>query len=427
MGWMDNVKDALAKRIAGRLDYAGMMSGRTPIYSAFGKDIYASDVVTQAMACITDEIKKLAPVHVIEDYEGPAPAGPGDPLQRILNRPNHYMTTADFLSRVMYMYFSKNNAWVIPTYKTDTKDRRTYTGLYPVDPIETTFKEDANGRLFVELRFATEPEPWLLPYSDVIHLRRNYGADEYMGGGPGGQSDDRGLLKTLEINHQMLQGIGKAMKASQAVNGVVKYGSVIGQQQTEAAMAEFEKKLQSNESGIIALDMRGEYIPISKDIKLVDTATLKFIDEKILRNFGVSLPILTGDYTKAQHEAFFQKACEHIVVQLTQEFTRVLFTPTESGSYGHKVQFFTKALVFMSTEQKINMINLLAPTGALYENEKRAAFGMLPLAELKGKRYISLNWIDANAAAEYQLGKDKDGQGTDPAGNEHDGGAENEE
>ena len=39
----------------------------------------------------------------------------------------------------------------------------------------------------------------------------------------------------------------------------------------------------------------------------------KFIDEKILRNYGVSLPILTGDYTKEQYEAFYQKALEPLI------------------------------------------------------------------------------------------------------------------
>jgi hypothetical protein len=51
------------------------------------------------------------------------------------------------------------------------------------------------------------------------------------------------------------------------------------------------------------------------------------------------------------------------------------------------------------------MINILSPTGALYENEKRVALGLKPLPELEGKRYMSLNWIDAANAAEYQIGK----------------------
>lgn len=427
MGWFEKLKSLYAGRQTGTV-YADVMTGRSPIYSTFGRDVYASDVVTQAMACVTDEIKKLAPAHVIQRDEDMEPAPSGDQLQRVLNLPNHYMTMCDCLSRMMYLYFSKKNSWVVPTYRRDSLGRKTYTGLYPVDPAGVTWVEDANGQLFVELRFAGESKPWTLPYSDIIHLRREYGADEYMGGGPGGVPDDRGLLATLEINHQMLQGISKGMKASHAVNGVVKYGSVIGKDQTEAAMKEWEAKLQNSQSGIVTMDMKAEYIPVKRDIKLVDAETLKFIDEKILRNFGVPLCILTGDYTKEQYEAFYQKTIEPIIIQLSQEFTRVLFTPNERDSYGHKVMFFTKNLVFMSTDQKISMVEILAPTGALYENEKRVAFGMRPLPELKGKRYMSLNWIDANQANQYQVGKDGDndkgGQDNSQADDQHDGGAE---
>ena len=55
--------------------------------------------------------------------------------------------------------------------------------------------------------------------------------------------------------------------------------------------------------------------------------------------------------------------------------------------------------------QTLQMIDILSPTGALLENEKRVALGLKPLPELEGKRYMSLNWIDANDASQYQTGK----------------------
>jgi hypothetical protein len=51
------------------------------------------------------------------------------------------------------------------------------------------------------------------------------------------------------------------------------------------------------------------------------------------------------------------------------------------------------------------MIKELSPTGGLFENEKRVALGLKPLPELEGKRYMSLNWIDAENADQYQVGK----------------------
>ena len=274
------------------------------------------------------------------------------------------------------------------------------------------FIEDAGGRLFVKFRFNNGQE-FTVKYSDIIHIKHRYSVNQYMGGNENGQPDNDALLKTLDINHQLLQGVANAMKSSFAINGVVKYNTMLDDGATETALKELESKLRKSESGFLPLDLKAEFIPIKKDIQLVDDKTLKFLDEKILRQYGVSLPILTGDYTKEQYEAFFQKAIEWIIVKYTQAFSKPLFTDGEIARK-NKIMFYAKDLIFMSVDQKIQMLDKLAPTGAIYENEKRVMFGMRPLAELAGKRYVSLNWIDATKANEYQTGKpDNTGGGED--------------
>ena len=130
---------------------------------------------------------------------------------------------------------------------------------------------------------------------------------------------------------------------------------------------------------------------------------MKFIDEKILRNWGVPLPILTGDYTKAQYEAFYQKTLEPLIISISQAFTKKLFTDREK-SFGNKIKLYPKDLIFMTVEQTLEMVNMLSNTGSIYENEKRVAFGLRPLPELEGKRYMSLNWVDVDIANQYQVG-----------------------
>lgn len=62
MGWLDKLKQKFTKQST----YADMLNGFTPIFSQFGNDIYASDVVVQAIGCIVREMKKLNPTHVRE-------------------------------------------------------------------------------------------------------------------------------------------------------------------------------------------------------------------------------------------------------------------------------------------------------------------------------------------------------------------------
>lgn len=410
MGWLSNLFSKQAKKV-NNSTYAEMMSGYAPIFSQFGQDIYASDVVQQAISCIVNEIKKLRPEHIREKGNDIIPIS--SDLQDVLNNPNPLMTTSEFLEKVTWLLFLNFNAFIIPTYhewkEKDGTIKRKYNGLYPIQPSQVDFIEDASGQIFVKLRFGNGQE-FIIKYSDVIHLKYRYSVNQYMGGNEAGQPDNKALLKTLDINHQLLQGVASAMKSSFAVNGVVKYNTMLDEGKTEAALKELESKLRKSESGFLPLDLKAEYIPIKKDLQLVDKDTLEFIDSKILRQYGVSLPILTGDYTKAQYEAFYQKTLEPLIISFGQAFTRGLI-PEDKRRRGNKVMFFAKALLFMTIDQKISMVELLSPTGGMFENEKRVALGLRPLAELEGKRYVSLNWIDAIKANEYQVGDDDNGGG----------------
>lgn len=393
---------------------AEAMNGYAPIFSQFGQDIYASDVVQQAINCITSEIKKLMIEHD-RKIDGKDIEPINDDLQAVLNNPNPLMTTSDFLEKITWILFLNYNAFIIPTYyewkEKDGTYKRRYEGLYPILPSQVDFIEDASNRLFVRFRFNNGDE-YIVNYSDVIHIKYRYSVNQFMGGNESGQPDNDALLKTLDLNHKLLEGVAKAMESSFTVNGVVKYNTLIDENDTAQAIKDLETKLRKSESGLLPLDLKAEYIPIKKEIKLVDKDTLEFIDSKILRHYGVSLPILTGDYTKAQYEAFYQKTLEPLIISFSQAFTKALFTDRQR-SYGHCVMLYAKDLIFMSVDQKIQMLKELAPTGGLFENEKRVMLGMRPRAELVGKRYVSLNWVDADIAKEYQIGQNNNNNGGD--------------
>lgn len=424
MGWLDKLKRKPPKSQT----WAQSLNGYTPIFSQFGTNIYASDVVQQAVKCIVDEMKKLNPTHV--RYNGNDPVPLNGNIQSILNNPNPLMTTSEFLEKIMWLLLLNYNAFILPTYYVwedkDGTERRYYDGLYPLKPTQVDFIEDAGGRLYVKMRFENNFET-TIAYDNVIHLRYNYSVNEYMGGDVAGQPDHTALLQTLEINQSLLQGVGKAMKASYAVNGVVKYNTMLDDGKTEAALKELEQKLKNSDSGFLPLDLKSEFTPLERKVSLVDEPTLKFIDEKILRNWGVPLAILTGDYTKAQYEAFYQKTLEPLIISISQAFTKKLFTDRER-SFGNVIKLYPKDLIFMTVDQTLQMVNMLANTGSIYENEKRVAFGLRPLPELEGKRFMSLNWVDVDIANQYQINKAKSNtnQKNTPAGN-NDGGVKDGE
>ena len=390
------------RRLATHRKYARMLNGHMPVFSSFGSNIYASDVVQQACYCIVKEVKKLTPRHIRVYGADVAPVA--GHLQAVLDAPNAVMTTADMLERIAWSYLLTYNAWVIPAR--DNAGR--VVAYWPVNPERVTFIEDKGGRLAVTLEFSDGTETTVL-YNDVIHIRSHYHANDYLGGDANGQPDYEAILQTVELNDMLMQGVAKGLKASYAVNGVVKYNTMLDDGTMKANVDALAARLQANESGLMPLDLKGEYIPISKDIKLVDKDTLEFIDSKILRHFGTPLPILTGDYTPQQLAGFYQSAIEPFVVALSQGFTKGTFSRQEIGHH-NKIEFYPEELIFMSTDQKLEMVRLLGDSGDIYANEKRRVFGLVPLPELVGKRTQSLNYADVNIIDQYQLNDTKEGQ-----------------
>lgn len=404
MDWFDR----LFRRPPKNKRFAKTLDGYAPIFSQFGTDIYASDVVQQALKCIVDEMKKLNPTHIrLMNGSDPVPVKSSS-IQDVLDEPNPLMTTSEFIEKTVWLLLLNYNAFIIPTYytwidKETGAEKRYYESLYPICPTQVDFIEDASGKLFVTFWF-WNGEQTTIPYDDVIHLRYNYALNQYMGGDRNGQPNHEAILKTLDLNHKLLQGIARAMNASYAVNGVVKYNTLIGSEDTEKALAEMERKLKNNESGFLPLDLKAEFTPFEHKSALVDKSTLEFIDSKILRNWGVPLAVLQGDFKTETYNAFYQKCLEPLIKSISQALTKKLLTRRERA-FGNRIELYPADLIHLSVDQTLHSIELLAPTGAIYENEKRVAIGMKPLPELEGKRYMSLNWIDVNNADQYQVGK----------------------
>lgn len=362
----------------------------SPLYSQFGSDIYASDVVQQAINCIVREMKKLSPQHVQTKGENYMLAV-NDDVQAVLDNPNELMTTTDLIEKIIWQLFFNYNSFVLPVFENGK-----LVALFPLQPQQVDFLQDTSENYFVKFTFANGYKD-TIKYSDIIHIRYNYSVSEFMGGNKNGQPDHKALLKSLELNEDLLQGVSKAMKSSFAINGVVKYNTMIDGEKTEKALERLTAALKKNESGFMPLDMKAEFIPFNRQVNLVDEKTLKFIDEKILRHFGVPLCILTGDYTKAQYEAFYQKTIEPIIVTMSQAFTKAIFSKRESNGFGHKIVFNQKLLNFMTMNEKIQWLTLASNCGAITINEMRAIIGYAPYddEELGNTPVMSKNFGDA--------------------------------
>lgn len=383
------------------------MSGGTSFYSGFGNNIYASDLVMQSIRCKANEFKKLQPRHIVLK-NGMQTVETGSSIAKCLRRPNEFMTTADLLEKIAILLELNKNVFIYPQYYITKGGWKHYTAIYPLKPTSANYVIDANGRYFIKLQFSNGYEI-TLPASDVIHWRKDYGVNDYFGGGMLGGNDNAGLLKSLQEYDRLTQSIAKAVECSCQINGVVKYNSYLDDEKLEPKRIEFEKHLANNESGFLYTDSSSEIITIPRDVKLVDAETIKFFHQTITRANGVSLPILNGDYTKSQKEAFYEHALEGDITSLGQAFSKCVFTDRED-SFGNAVVFYPNAIEFMSMENKIAFAQIAAPAGNLLKDEFRALFGFPPLPDGQGQ-VISQgynNLLDGNNNNLTQGGADND-------------------
>jgi hypothetical protein len=287
------------------------------------------------------------------------------------------MTQADFLEKITILRELTKNCFIYPTYYMTQGGERYYTGLYPLKPQRVEYMQDDKGKLFLHFTFYNGYET-TLPADSVIHWRKDYGVNDYFGGGAFGGNDNSGLLAMLERYDMLTQGVAQALKCSCQINGMVVYNAYMDEEKLAAARTSFDKSIKENGDGILFTDQKLEYTHMPRDVKLVDAETLKFFYETILRANGTSLAILNGDYTKQQKEAYYDHALEADIKSLGQAMSKVMFSDREAA-FGNEIIMFPNEIDFMTMEQKIAYMQVAVPAGALSVNQILKMGGFPPI------------------------------------------------
>lgn len=373
MGLFDFLKK---KEKQGALTYAPTMTGYNPTFTSFGDNVYASDIVVQSIRCKANEFKKLDPHHV-RTTGGKQQTITDSSIARVLKRPNPFMTQADFLEKITILRELTKNCYIYPTYYITQGGERYYTGLYPLKPQRVDYMQDGKGNLYLHFVFYNGYET-TLPADSVIHWRKDYGVNDYFGGGAFGGNDNDGLLTMLERYDLLTQGIAQALKCSCQINGIAKLNTYASEENQKQKEQEFQQRILNNEGGILFTDHKIEYTQLPRDVKLVDAETLKFFYETILRANGTSLAILNGDYTKQQKEAYYEHALEADIKSLGQAMSKVMFSDREAA-FGNEIVLYPNDINFMTMENKIAYMQVAVPAGALSVNQILKMGGFPPI------------------------------------------------
>lgn len=371
--------------------------------TSFGNNISKSDVVKIAIDRIASQCAKLKPRYIKKANDKTVTEKSGKLSFILKHQPNEVMTPYQFIYMVITTLLMNDNAFIYPMFDGATGEIK---ALYPLKPSIVEPIIDSGGSYYLKFSFDRE-ESFTIPYENIIHIKRFYHTNQIFGGSSS-KGDQEALLKTIQINENVLQGIDNALKSSMQIKGLLKMSAMLSETDKKKQLDSFneilKESIRNKGSSIIPVDLKGDYVPLTTDPKLIDKDTLEFLQSKILDYFGVSVPIFHSKYTEDEFNSFYEQTIEPLAIQMSEAFSLGLLTQNEIMR-GEEIIFYSERLQYASWNTKVTAIEKLMGLGIMSLNESRGLLGLEPV-ENGDRRLQSLNYVDATKANEYQVGKD---------------------
>src|SRR5690606_5942735 len=125
---------------------------------------------------------------------------------------------------------SSDLAWAYPVWENGR-----LVAVYPVNCVSAELLEDSTGELYVKFYFM-EGGTVVLPYGDVIHLRRHYYNNDLLG------SPNQPINATLSAIHTTNEGLAQAVRTSASLRGILKFQGMLKESDIEAQRERFVKE-----------------------------------------------------------------------------------------------------------------------------------------------------------------------------------------
>jgi hypothetical protein len=380
------------------------VSANKVVFSSCGNDIRSSDMVKTAIHRVADAVSKCKLRSVVIKTNPDSVERADDDINAVLmSRVNPLCGLKDFLYKVAYLTITNRNCFIYWKYDevpiADTgKVRRITRGFYPIEAANVklyTVGEDMR----VELTSTNGELVLDMPYSDIIHIRYDYGANAFLGGDRSGRADNKGLLENLQTMHVIKESVPKSLESSMSLKGILSMKTLADVDKKTITRDEFENHLFDSKFGIVATDYESSFTPININATDIPTNVLSFLRDEILSPFGVSLPIYIGKYTDDEYTAFYQTAVEGLLMEIAEAMKIVLFTPRQL-SFGHEIKYYDNLAQSLSFDRRQKLAEITKEDALLSRSERRELLGYEPDGE---PTRVSLNYIDTAIANQYQV------------------------
>lgn len=331
-------------------------------------NLYQSDIVRSCIRPKAKAIGKLVPKHIRNSTEGFS-INPEPYIRFLLEDPNPYMSGQVLFEKITTQLELNNNAFIYIH-----RDENGYPmELYPIIANGMEALYDKEGYLYIRFNMRNG-KTVTYPYEDIIHIRKDFNENDIFGDSP-----TKALTSLMEIVNTTDQGIVKAVKNGGIIRWLLKFNQTLRPEDMEEQTKKFTNTFLNieNSGGAAATDAKFDAKQVEpKDYVPNATQTEKTV-QRIYSFFNTNEKIVQSKYTEDEWISYFEAEIEPLAMQLSNEFTRKLFTRRERG-FGNKIVFEASNLQYASISTKLNLVQMV-DRGALTPNEWREALNLHPI------------------------------------------------
>lgn len=372
--------------------YFQLMNGYAPVYTNYNGGIYEMLQTKAIINTIATDCGKAVPQLRKSNKK----------LEYMLqHRPNPFMSTSEFIERVVTNYLCDNNSYIIPIV--DEYDRT--VGLFPISYNMCELKE-YGGQAYLEYTF-TGGKKGCIELSRVGVLKRMQYKNDFFG------DSNSALNQTLELIHSQNQSVTNALKDS----GVIRFMAQLNEQLISAKDFENERKLFSETNFKTENSQMMIYDSRYKEIKQVESTPIYLDDkqqvliaENIKNYFGVSSNVIQHKFeSDYEWNSYYEGVIEPILIKLGEALTSMLYTPSQIMA-DNAVYMTTNRLQYMSNESKLNFSTSFFDRGIVSGNDVADVWN---LAHYDGgdKHYIRKEYAEISALSNDEVKHEELGGG----------------
>ncbi|MDM5333427.1 phage portal protein [Ureibacillus composti] len=329
-------------------------------------NLYKSDIIRSAIRPEVTAIGKLVAKHIQRNSRG-LKINPNENLAFLLKRPNPIMSMQVFQEKMAVQLALNHNAFAYIV----RDEMLNVTAIYPLPASSVEVKEGVLGDMFLKFYF-NNGKIMTIPYDDVIHLRRDFNNDDFFADHPG-----EALLSLMEIVNTTDQGVIKAIKNSAVIKWLLKFKSVLKDDDMIAQVKKFNANylsIDNKNGGAAATDSRYDLEQVKNEAYVPDDKQATNTIQRVYSFFNTNDDIVQSKYDENKWNAWYEARIEPVAMQFSSELTFKIFSRVELRK-GHEIIFETSSLQYASMQTKLSLEKMV-DRGALTPNEWRTILNL---------------------------------------------------